>query len=251
MTTSAGRSPTRTRPRSGSRHLHAGNATEVIDAGADGVFAFLRKSPLGPLLCLFNFTGSWLGVPCYLALARGVRGFRDHLSAQDVATPGDVIARGLSPLEPRAAEGAAARIPLSRAREFMLRGEVFTMETTLSGHAHLSLMRAARKARLSPALLYFSVRSAEICLERIARRVAEGGHDVPETVVRRRFSRSHANLPAYCAAADLWRVYEASGPRPCLALEGQGALLRYADADRLAQANAAVQAFAGSLDELA
>lgn len=162
----------------------------------------------------------------------------------------DEIARGLSPIEPRAAEGAAARIALSRAREFMLRKEVFTMETTLSGHAHLALMKAAREAGLSPALLYFSVHSPEICLERIARRVAEGGHDVPETVVRRRFGRSHANLPAYCAAADLWRVYEASGPRPCLALEGNGPWLRHADAACLAQANAAVQAFADEVPAL-
>jgi amylosucrase len=73
-------------------HLHAASPTEVIDAGVDGVFAFLRKSPLGPLLCLFNFTDSWLGVPRYLALAHGVSGFHDHLSDAAVTTPGDVIA---------------------------------------------------------------------------------------------------------------------------------------------------------------
>lgn len=118
----------------------------------------------------------------------------------------DEIARGLSPLKPDLAGREAARIALDRAREFIRRGEVFSMETTMSGWTHLALMREARDAGLSPSLLYFSVASPEICLQRIARRVAEGGHDVPTEIVRRRFARSHANLGTYCASADLWRV---------------------------------------------
>jgi predicted ABC-type ATPase len=157
----------------------------------------------------------------------------------------DEIARGLSPLEPRKAEREAARIALARAREFIARREVFTMETTMAGHAHLELMRQAKAAGLSPALLYFSVRDPGICLERVARRVAEGGHDVPEPVVRRRFARSHGNLPAYCAEADLWRVYEASGMRPCLAAEGHGRRLTHSNPDCLAGANAMVRDFVG------
>jgi len=159
----------------------------------------------------------------------------------------DEIARGLSPLDPKLAEAAAARTALVRAREFMARGEVFTMETTLSGQAHLVLMREARAHGLSPALLYFSARSPEICLERIARRVAEGGHDVPEPIVRRRFERSLANLPIYAAAADLWRVYEASGFRPCLAAEGERGASSHFDEDRLKGAHPAVNGFVHAL----
>ncbi len=155
----------------------------------------------------------------------------------------DEIARGLSPLAPRLAEREAARIALARARDFIDRGEVFSMETTMSGHTHLALMRRARTAGLSPALLYFSVTDPGICIERIARRVAEGGHDVPEAVVRRRFERSHANLPAYCAEADLWRIYEASPYRPCLAAEGRRRDLAYVDADCLGHANAMINDF--------
>lgn len=155
----------------------------------------------------------------------------------------DEIARGLSPLSPRLAEREAARIALARARDFIAGGVVFSMETTMSGHTQLALMREARAAGLSPALLYFSVRDPDICLERIARRVAEGGHDVPEAIVRRRFKRSHENLPAYCAEADLWRVYEASGYRPCLAAEGKRLNLAHVDADCLEGANAMVRDF--------
>lgn len=157
----------------------------------------------------------------------------------------DEIARGLSPLDPKLAERAAARIVLSRARDFMEAGEVFSMETTMSGHVHLALMNEARKNGLSPALLYFSVRTPEICLERIARRVAEGGHDVAEPIVRRRFERSHANLAEYCAAADLWRIYEASGNKPCLAAEGRRERVAHVDSECLGTANEMVQAFLG------
>ena len=157
----------------------------------------------------------------------------------------DEIARGLSPLEPSVAETDAARIALARARAFIAEHRTFAMETTLSGLAQLRLLQAAKEAGLKTALLYFSVRSPEICVERIARRVAEGGHDVPEPVVRRRFERSHGNLGRYAAACDLWRVYEASGPRPRLALEGRDlSALAYRDDDALAQAHPALRGLA-------
>lgn len=162
----------------------------------------------------------------------------------------DEIARGLSPLAPRLAEREAARIALKRAGEFIRAGEVFSMETTMAGHTHLALLRAAREHGLSPALLYFSVTSPDICFERIARRVAEGGHDVAEDVVRRRFIRSHQNLGIYTAAADLWRIYEASGPRPCLAVEGKAGKISYADPACLAQANDQVRDFASTTQRL-
>lgn len=159
----------------------------------------------------------------------------------------DEVARGLSPLAPRLAEREAARIVLQRARDFIRHSVVFSMETTMSGRAHLGLIEEARANGLSPSLLYFSVRTPRICLERIARRVAEGGHDVPPAIVHRRFERSHRNLAAYCAATDLWRVYEASGAKPCLAAEGNRNRLVHEDPDCLAHANGFVRDFVSGL----
>lgn len=152
----------------------------------------------------------------------------------------DEIARGLSPLDPSAAQADAARLALERARSFVDAKTTFAMETTLAGRAHLRLLDGAARAGLATAILYLSARSPEICLERIARRVAEGGHDVPEPVVRRRFARSLANLPRYAAACSLWRVYESSGPRPILALEGRRDTVRFASEEALAGAPAAL-----------
>jgi predicted ABC-type ATPase len=152
----------------------------------------------------------------------------------------DEIARGLSPLEPAAAQTEAARIALARARNFVRERATFAMETTLSGRSHLQLLQAARADGLSTAMLYFSVNSPAICLERIARRVAEGGHDVPEPVVRRRFDRSHGNLPRYAQLCDLWRVYDASGARPALAVEGGGHGIRFRDSSVVAKGHPAL-----------
>lgn len=120
------------------------------------------------------------------------------------------------------------------------------METTLAGKAQLRLIAQAHRGGLAANLLYFSASDPSICLERIARRVAEGGHDVPEDLVRRRFARSLANLPAYLAACDLWRVYEASGSSPALALEGRATSVTHIDSERLLSAHPIIAAIAGS-----
>jgi predicted ABC-type ATPase len=133
----------------------------------------------------------------------------------------DEIARGLSPLEPKAAERDAARIALARARQFIEIRRTFSMETTLSGATHLDLARLAASNGMAVKLMYFSVRDPQISLDRIARRVAEGGHDVPRDIVLRRFARSFQRLREMIPLADLWRIYEASGLVPLLAAEGQ------------------------------
>lgn len=159
----------------------------------------------------------------------------------------DEIARGLSPLEPKAAERDAARVALSRIDAMIAARATFAVETTLSGRAHLRVIEAARRSGLAVQMLYFSCRSPEICLERIARRVTEGGHDVPEALVRRRFERSLGNLPAYLPRMDLWRVFETSGARPCVALEGSDARPHFADEVCLAGAHPAIVALPSRL----
>lgn len=152
----------------------------------------------------------------------------------------DEIARGLSPLRPAEGEADAARIALSRAAAFIDSRQTFSMETTMAGRTQWRLLLSASGAGMATSLLYFSARSPEICLERIARRVAGGGHDVAEAVVRRRFHRSLANLPAYTAVADAWRIYEASGPEPRLAAEGRRETTAFRDDAVLAEAHPAL-----------
>lgn len=147
----------------------------------------------------------------------------------------DEIARGLSPLRPSLAERDAAEVALQRAHRFIAAKATFAMETTLSGHAHLRLLRAATRAGMKTALMFFAAAEPAICLARIARRVAEGGHDVDEAIVLRRFERGARNFPLYAAEASLWRLYDAAGSTPVLAAEGIGAHVDHRAEDVLAR----------------
>lgn len=135
----------------------------------------------------------------------------------------DEIARGLSPLRPLEGQQRAARVALQMTRSLIREGTSFSIETTLSGRTHLRTIAAAHAAGFSVSLFYFAAPDVATCLARIARRVAEGGHDVPATDVLRRFGRSLANLPEYAAQANLWRIFDASVHTPKVAAEGRRA----------------------------
>jgi predicted ABC-type ATPase len=133
----------------------------------------------------------------------------------------DEIARGLSPLEPEIARRAAGRVAIERIAVLLAERQTLSLETTLAGRTHLRTIADARDAGFSVNLLFFTVPDVEICLSRIRRRVAEGGHDVPEADVRRRYARGLANLAAYVAAVDLWRVIDNALPALKVAAEGR------------------------------
>jgi predicted ABC-type ATPase len=133
----------------------------------------------------------------------------------------DLIAQGLSPLNPAGQQIRAARVALDMARDLIAQKQSFSLETTLSGKTHLCLIARAKAAGMAVKLLYFFVDTPEQCLERVARRVSEGGHDVPETDVRRRFVRSLENFAAYASMCDFWRVYDANGRAPVTVAEGR------------------------------
>ena len=90
----------------------------------------------------------------------------------------------------------AGREALRRRRDALGAGRSHLVETTLAGSGILRHMTAARREGYRIVLHYVSVVSPDRALDRIRNRVALGGHDIPEADVRRRFVRSHANLPA-------------------------------------------------------
>jgi amylosucrase len=61
-------------------HIHAANPTEIVDLDADGVFAFARVSPIGRLVCAYNFADAWRNLDAGRLAAAGVREWRDWLS---------------------------------------------------------------------------------------------------------------------------------------------------------------------------
>ena len=133
----------------------------------------------------------------------------------------DEIARGLSPLDPEVARESAARVALHRIRDFIAAKQSFSLETTLAGRTHLRTIKTAAKAGFEVRLLLFFVANVEVCLTRVARRVVEGGHNVPEADVRRRFQRSMANFPEYAKIVDHWTVLDNTKAAPATAAEGR------------------------------
>lgn len=135
---------------------------------------------------------------------------------------GDDIAAELSPGDPDAAAQQAGRIVLRRMDAYVAAGRDFAIETTLSGRAYAARIRRWRAKGYRVAVIYLRLSSAEQAVERVARRVREGGHSVPESVIRRRFDRGWGNfLELYRRVADEWRGYDNSGETPVLMAESE------------------------------
>jgi predicted ABC-type ATPase len=64
-------------------------------------------------------------------------------------------------------------------------------------------------------LIFLALLSAEIAVARVAERVRQGGHSVPEIVIRRRFSAGLRNLfTLYMPIVSAWQVFDNSGIGP-------------------------------------
>ena len=135
----------------------------------------------------------------------------------------DLIAAGLSPLDCGAgAEVAAGRLMLAEIDRLAAAGRSFAFETTLSGRGYLGRIDRWRFDGYGVVLLFLSLRSVEEAIRRVNGRVRQGGHGVPEHVIRRRFDAGLANLREhYAATVDAWRLYDNSGPVPVLMEQGE------------------------------
>ena len=119
----------------------------------------------------------------------------------------DDIAARLKPSDPAAVRVAAARLFSHDLRAALALGESLVVESTLSGGSLGAHLHRARAAGYTLTLVMVYLDSAELCLHRVAQRVAAGGHDVPEADVRRRFGRSLRQfMQRYRALADDWLV---------------------------------------------
>ena len=99
----------------------------------------------------------------------------------------DMIAAGLSPLDPDAQKLAAGRLFLSLIEDRISEREDFAFETTLSGCRYLRLVERLQGAGWLVELIYLAIPNAEMSKMRVAERVAHGGHNIPLADIERRF----------------------------------------------------------------
>ncbi len=120
----------------------------------------------------------------------------------------DEIAYELNPASPASVAIAAARQFSLRLDAAIANRESLIVEATLSGKSLLRPLAQARQQGYDINLAFVFLDAPEVCLARIAARVARGGHDVPEADVRRRFTRANQNFwRLYRRAADRWFLY--------------------------------------------
>lgn len=136
----------------------------------------------------------------------------------------DLIAAGLSPFAPEAAAFKAGRLMLQEIAACVARRESFAFETTMAGQVYLRYIEDWRRLGYHVSLFFLSMPTAETALARVAERVRQGGHNISEATVRRRFVAGRTNFERhYRAAVDAWAVYDNSGDEPVLIEWGQRA----------------------------
>jgi predicted ABC-type ATPase len=129
----------------------------------------------------------------------------------------DLIAGGLSPLQPENAAMAAGRLFLTELDRLAKARVDFAFETTLSGRVYLARLRRWKAAGYRIEIVFLRLASPQLALRRIAARVKQGGHNVPRADVFRRFARGWLNFQiAYRPLAESWAVYDNSGEAPRL-----------------------------------
>jgi predicted ABC-type ATPase len=134
----------------------------------------------------------------------------------------DLIASGLSPLKPEIAAIAAARMVLGEIDRLVAQRADFAFETTLSGLSYVQRLQSWKRAGYRIDIVYLRLSSSRLALRRVAARVRQGGHNVPQADVLRRFVRSWENFQRiYRPLADSWAVYDNSGGPPRLLEQGR------------------------------
>lgn len=127
----------------------------------------------------------------------------------------DLIAAGLSPFSPELVAVRAGRIMLEQISDHVRKGDSFAFETTLSGKIYQRLIPRWRGLGYVVKLFFLELPTPEMAVARVRQRVAAGGHNVPEEVIRRRFESGRRNFEyIYKPLVDELILYDNSGEDP-------------------------------------
>ncbi len=125
----------------------------------------------------------------------------------------DPIAQGLSGFRPESVNFEAGRIMLKRIHTLAERRSNFAFETTLATRSYAHFIRKMKDDGYILQLMFLSLKSSNVAIERVKERVRRGGHEVPDEVVQRRFDRGIRNFfELYMPLADTWGFYDNSLP---------------------------------------
>ncbi|RCS52553.1 MULTISPECIES: zeta toxin family protein [Pirellulaceae] len=127
----------------------------------------------------------------------------------------DLIAAGLSPFDPESQSVAAGKIMLQRMDELTQKRESFSFESTLSGRGYIKKFDSLRERGYEIEIFFLWLPHVENAVIRVANRVRQGGHNIPEQVIRRRYNSGARNFwNTYRHSVDRWHLYDGSCTPP-------------------------------------
>jgi len=134
----------------------------------------------------------------------------------------DLIEAGINPFRPGASSIQAAKMMLELMKKYVEKGESFSFETTLSGKNYARHILGWQKEGYTVKLYFLRLPDPEFAIARVKQRVKEGGHNVPEDVVRRRYHSGLSNFETlYKAIVDEWVLIDNAGEWPIFIDEGE------------------------------
>ncbi len=137
-------------------------------------------------------------------LLRDAFGLKDFVNA-------DIIAQGLSAFSPESVSFEAGRLMLKRLRDLAKKRKSFSFETTLATRFYANWLAELKTKGFEFHLVFLWLETPELALDRVQIRVKQGGHNIPEDVVYRRYFKGVRNFFALCKPlANSWTIYDNS-----------------------------------------
>ena len=123
----------------------------------------------------------------------------------------DIIAANLNPDFPESVAFQAGRIMLERVDVLLSEKSSFALETTLATKSYVGLTKKAQSLGYEVVLMYFWLESYDMALKRVAKRVREGGHFIPDEDVKRRYEGGIRNLvDLFIPVVNHWSAHDNS-----------------------------------------
>lgn len=133
----------------------------------------------------------------------------------------DLIAAGLSPFKPELETVQAGKLMLRQIDKLVAQGVSFCLETTLAGRGYTRKIPQWQAHGYEINLIFLRLDSPETAVARVLARVRQGGHHIPEDVIRRRFIAGWKNFESvYQQLVDYWFVYDNTDNTPELLAQG-------------------------------
>lgn len=120
----------------------------------------------------------------------------------------DEIAKEISPNAINSVPISAGKLYFKRLKEFFNKDKSFAVESTLAGNNIIRIIKTAKQKGYKVILVYSFLQNCTTCIERVKKRVQNGGHNVPEEDIIRRYYKSITKFwDEYRLLADEWTLF--------------------------------------------